>query len=263
MRSGGVRRVVALLFGYVALAAAAHAQAPDITQSDTIKRVKASIVAIGTYQAARAPAFRFRGTGFAVGDGHVVATNAHVLSAPVDEANLEKLVVAQPLGDGRIEVQDARTLASDAAHDLALLRIAKPLPALSLGDARSVREGRDVRFTGFPIGMALGLHPATHRAMVAAITPIAIPLPDSGHLSAAVVRRLAGERFPVFQLDAIAYPGNSGSPLYDPATGAVLGIINMAFIKETKEAVLTQPSGITYAIPVEHLRELLTRAAAR
>lgn len=263
MRSGSVRRAALLLCSYITLAAAAHAQAPAGAQADTIARVKASIVAIGTYQAARTPAFRFRATGFAVGDGHVVATNAHVLTVPVDEANLEKLVIAQPLADGRIAVQEARTLADDPAHDLALLRIPKPLPALKLGDAQTVREGQDVRFTGFPIGAALGLFPATHRAMVAAITPIAIPLPEGSHLSAAVVRRLAGERFPVFQLDATAYPGNSGSPLYDPATGTVLGIINMVFVKETKEAVLTQPSGITYAIPVEHLRELLMRRAAR
>lgn len=251
-----------LLCGYIVLAATAHAQSSDAAQSDTIARVKASIVAIGTYQAARTPAFRFRGTGFAIGDGNVVATNAHVLAAPVDDANLERLVIAQPLAGGRIEVQTVRTLASDATHDLALLRIPKPLPALNLGDAQSVREGRDVRFTGFPIGAALGLYPATHRALIAAITPIAIPLPDGSHLSPGVVRRLGDERFPVFQLDATAYPGNSGSPLYDRDTGAVLGIVNMVFVKETKEAVLAHPSGITYAIPVEHLRELLTTIAA-
>jgi S1-C subfamily serine protease len=61
----------------------------------------------------------------------------------------------------------------------------------------------------------------------------------------------------VFQLDATAYPGNSGSPLFDPATGEVVGIVNMVFVKGTKEAALAQPSGITYAIPSQHLLELL------
>jgi S1-C subfamily serine protease len=66
--------------------------------------------------------------------------------------------------------------------------------------------------------------------------------------------------YPVLQLDATAYPGNSGSPVYDPESGEVLGIINMVFVKGTKEAALTQPSGITYAIPAKHLQALMTKA---
>ena len=61
----------------------------------------------------------------------------------------------------------------------------------------------------------------------------------------------------MFQLDATAYPGNSGSPVYDPDTGEVIGVVNMVFVKSTKEAALTQPSGITYAIPSRYLVELL------
>ena len=63
--------------------------------------------------------------------------------------------------------------------------------------------------------------------------------------------------FRVYQLDATAYPGNSGSPLYDPASGEVLGVMNMVFVKSTKENVLSDPSGISYAIPVEYLQRLL------
>ena len=103
--------------------------------------------------------------------------------------------------------------------------------------------------------------PATHRGIVSAITPIAIPQGRAGELDAAVVRRLGSDPFPVFQLDATAYPGNSGSPIYDPATGDVLGIVNMVFVKGTKESALTQPSGITYAVPSTHI-EALVRSAA-
>ena len=35
------------------------------------------------------------------------------------------------------------------------------------------------------------------------------------------------------------------------------GIINQVYIKSTREAVLSDPSGITYAIPVQHLINLL------
>jgi hypothetical protein len=40
----------------------------------------------------------------------------------------------------------------------------------------------------------------------------------------------------------------------------VIGIVNMVFVKGSKEAALTQPSGITYAIPSRHLVELLKSA---
>ena len=61
----------------------------------------------------------------------------------------------------------------------------------------------------------------------------------------------------LFQLDATAYPGHSGSPLYDADTGEVLGVVNMAFLKGAKDAAIGQPSGISFAIPVEFLRDLI------
>jgi S1-C subfamily serine protease len=64
----------------------------------------------------------------------------------------------------------------------------------------------------------------------------------------------------VFQLDATSYPGNSGSPVYDPASGEVVGVLNMVFVKGTKESALTNPSGISYAIPSRHLQALIDAA---
>jgi S1-C subfamily serine protease len=234
---------------------------PSAAES-VIARIKPSIVAVGTYQASRTPPFQFRGTGFAVADGRTIVTNAHVLSAKINREKLEKLVIALPSSNGRVEIKTARASTADPSHDLALLRIDEALPALTVGGAKDVREGHALLFTGFPIGNALGLYPATHRAMISAITPIAIPLPNGNHLSADVVRRLSRERFSVFQLDATAYPGNSGSPLYDPETGEVQGVINMVFVKGSKEAALSHPSGITYAIPAIHLHDLLQREAS-
>jgi hypothetical protein len=40
----------------------------------------------------------------------------------------------------------------------------------------------------------------------------------------------------------------------------VLGVVNMVFVKSTKESVLAQPSGITYAIPAKYVLELLQKA---
>jgi S1-C subfamily serine protease len=63
--------------------------------------------------------------------------------------------------------------------------------------------------------------------------------------------------FDVYQLDAIAYPGNSGSAVYRASTGEVIGVMNSVFVKESRESLLSAPSGIAYAIPVRHLRALL------
>jgi len=63
----------------------------------------------------------------------------------------------------------------------------------------------------------------------------------------------------IFQLDATAYPGNSGSPLYNTESGQIIGIINKVFIQETKETVIQKPSGISYAIPINFLQELLKK----
>ena len=226
---------------------------------EALQRVKPSVVAVGTYQRTRSPAFRFRGSGFAVSDGRLVVTNAHVLPPTVDSQRLERLVVAIPGKGGQAQIRGASRVASDPGHDLALLRIdGNPLPALRLSTARKAVEGLEVGFTGFPIGSALGLTPVTHRGIISAITPIGIPQGNARQLKPKLVKRLAEGSFSVYQLDATAYPGNSGSPLYDVESGEVIGVINMVFIKGTKESSIADPSGITYAIPVRHLRELLS-----
>ncbi len=227
--------------------------------SATIARVKLSVVAVGTFERTRSPSFQFRGTGFVVDDGTLVVTNAHVMPPALDGDRLEQVAILVPQHTGtKATFREARMIAMDTSTDLALLRIGgAPLPALRIGDSDGVKEGQSILMTGFPIGSVLGPHPATHRGMIAAITPIVIPQPHSGRLDPKVVRRLASGPFDVLQLDATAYPGNSGSPVYDPATGTVLGIVNMVFVKGTKETALTQPSGITYAVPSKRLLELI------
>jgi S1-C subfamily serine protease len=230
---------------------------------DTIASVKRSVVAVGTVQRLRSPQFQFLGTGFAVGDGALVATNAHVVARRLAEgADPELLAIAIPTGNPQqAQVRVVQKAREDAERDLALLQLpGAPLPALRLRDSDSVREGEQYLITGFPIGSVLGLFAATHRAMVAAITPIAIPPVDPRKLDAALVRRLQSGAFPIFQLDGTAYPGNSGSPLYDPESGDVVGVLNMVFVRGSKETALSQPSGISYAIPANHLRGLLNSA---
>lgn len=254
------RRGASVAWGLILASALASVAswAADENLADQVQRIKPSVVAVGTYRPGRSPAFNFRGTGFVVGNGLLVATSGHVLPDKSKVAQSEVLAVAQAEEVGRIRVRSAVRLAEDPTHDLALLRLSggDSLPALDVDEGSGVREGEAVGFTGFPLGAALGLRPVTHRGVVSAITPIANPAARAQDLSTSQIRRL-GSSFEVLQLDATAYPGNSGSPLFDIRTGLVVGIVNMVFVKGVKESALTHPSGITYAIPAKHLRALL------
>jgi S1-C subfamily serine protease len=224
--------------------------------ADTIAKIKPGIVAVGTYMPKRNPRAVFLATGFAVGDGSLIVTNAHVIPDKLDNAHMEQLAVFYHK-DNNDKAILATEVALDKEHDLAVLKVTgELLSPLKLGSVSSVREGQLYAFTGYPIGMVLGLYPVTHRGIVSAITPNVIPMLRSEQINPKLLRRLQ-DPYNVFQLDATAYPGNSGSPLYDPDTGKVIGVINKVFVQESKENVLSKPSGISYAIPVNHVENLL------
>lgn len=246
-----VRRYI--LFGIGGLLMVPLAQA-QLTQ--TIMKIKPSIVGIGTFQQTRTPPVKFLGTGFVVGDGLHVVTNAHVvpkLNAKYKEAH------AVITGKGKKpDLRKVVVVATDPEHDLALLRIGgTPLPVMQFGKSDAIQEGRLMAYTGFPIGMVLGFYPVTHQAIIASITPIILPAHNTRQLDASKIRQLKKDPFMIFQLDGIAYPGSSGSPLYDPDNGQVYGILNMVFVKGKKESALTNPSGISYAIPGKYIRKIL------
>lgn len=243
--------------------ALAFAQPPSIAWAglaDTVPVVRQSIVIVGTYKATNNPRFQLRGTGFVVGSGLQVMTNAHVLPEATGLSDAPSLVVQVRGADGSWQMRSAERIESSEVHDLALLRFdGAPVPALVLGNSAKVREGDDLAFTGFPIGGVLGFSPVTHRATVSSITEAALPSPSARQLQGRAVRGLRDGTFEIFQLDATAYPGNSGGPVFDLQTGAVLGVMNMVLIKGTRESALSHPSGISYAIPSRYVKELLDK----
>jgi S1-C subfamily serine protease len=246
-------RVAAALVWSLAVVAPAAAAA----LADTVEALKPSIVAVGTMQYSRRPAGECRGTGFAVADGRHVVTSAHVVPERVDATNGEFLAVF--VGSGaRVEARRARVVSTDRSHDLALIRFdGAALPPLKLAAEGRVREGELYAFTGFPLGALLGIYPVTHTGVVSSITPVLVGAGDGEPLDLASLRRSRSE-LAVYQIDATAYPGNSGSPLYQPETGRVIGIINKVYVRDGSGASpLEAPSGLTYAVPVRHLEELL------
>lgn len=226
-----------------------------------IAKVKPSVVLVGTFKSTNSPRFGLRGTGFVVGNGNLVITNAHVLPPSVEEDVAAGLVIQIRLDQNEWQMRAATLLELDKPHDLALLKFEGPAaPAVTVRDSGAVQEGQAVAFMGFPIGGALGFSPVTHRGMVSSITAAALPMPSARQLNEQAIRSLRGAgRFDIFQLDGTAYPGNSGGPLFDPETGEVLGVINMVFIRGSRESALSNPSGITYAIPSAHILQLLQR----
>lgn len=258
MRRGDRTRLARWAAVMVTMLVAAPARSAEL--AETVAKIKSSIVAVGTVQPARQPSAQFLATGFVVGQGAHVITNAHGLPDLLDPQAKETLAIF--IGRGKqIESRSATKLAIDPIHDLALLKFeGAPLPPLRLGESKPSREGQEVAFTGFPLGVVLGLFPVTHTGVISAISPIAIPAAEAGLLDGSTLKRLRQEPYDVFQLDATAYPGNSGSPLYEPGTGRVVGVINKVFVQQSKEAALEKPSGITYAIPIQHAQALLKRA---
>ncbi len=213
---------------------------------------------VGTFSPLASPRFSFRGSGFVVGDGTLLITNVHVLPE-AGQVPIPQLAVLVSRADGGREARMATVVSQDRLHDLALLRLDGPaLPALPLAEAGRTREGTDVVLMGFPIGGVLGYSMVTHRGVIASVTAIALPSPTSQQLDARSVSRLREGPFPVYQLDATAYPGNSGGPLLDAQTGQVVGIVNMVLVRSTRESALSSPTGITYAIPVQFARELIS-----
>jgi serine protease Do len=255
----GVSRRRALAVAAAALAAGqltSHVWAQGLPA--TVASVRGSVVPVGTFSATDSPRFGFSGTGFVVGDGTLVATNYHVLPHAAGLPGGPMMAVLSPRGLEAGSVRMARVVATDRNRDLALLKIeGAPLPALVLDETNSAREGQAIALMGFPIGGVLGFSPVTHRGIVASITSAALPAPTAQQLDPRAVARLREGNFEVLQLDATAYPGNSGGPVFDADTGRVLGLVNLVLVKGSRESALTNPTGISYAIPVKYLVELM------
>jgi S1-C subfamily serine protease len=239
------------LFTICFFSALTHAEFVDV-----VAKIKPSVVGVGIHTPTSRPQDILRGTGFVIGDGHYVVTNDHVLPELLDESLLQKMAVF--IGSGKnAKVREAEIVAKSNLYDLAILKISGPaLPAMTLSSGDLYAEGSSIAFTGFPIGAVLGLYPVTHRGIIASVTPTVVPAVSAGKINLKMLKRMRNP-YLVYQLDATAYPGNSGSAMYDMKTGEVVAIINKVFVQQTKEGMVSNPSGITYAIPVKYLHQVL------
>ena len=217
---------------------------------------------VGTYSPTDNPRFGFRGSGFVVAAegsavGRLLATNFHVLPEGLEDSSSLRMAVwvgAAESPPWRL----ARVVATDRFHDLAVLELdGTPLAGLQLAADDAVQEGQAIALMGFPIGSVFGYSVVTHRGIVSSITTAAMPAANARQLDPRALSRLRDGNFKLLQLDATAYPGNSGGPVFDAESGLVVGVLSSGLVKAGRESALSNPTGITYAVPVAPLRALL------
>ena len=235
---------------------------PGFAQSEyarAIAQVKPSIVAVGTFERLRNPEFRFLGTGFAVGNGSIVATNSHVVPEALDSARYEVMAIALRAPDHSMQIRVARKVASDPSADLALLSIdGPPLPALRIGQLGTRARGRHLavhRIPDRPGPGAVSGDQSRDDLLDHADRHPRGPCRTSSMRARSADWRQA--RFLSSSSMAPPIPATAEARCTSRGTGEVVGIVNMVFVKGTKEAALTNPSGISYAIPADKLSDLL------
>lgn len=170
------------------------------------------------------------GTGFIVDKNGLIITNRHV----VQDERASYTVV---FNDG--EKYEAKVLARDSLLDIAFLKIdtKRELVPLSLGSSAELRVGQTVIAIGNALGefsntVSLGIISGLKRSIVA-----------SDGMSGS---ELLSD---VIQTDASINRGNSGGPLLD-IKGNVIGV---------NVAVASQAENIGFAIPIDLVKDLLTR----
>jgi S1-C subfamily serine protease len=143
-----------------------------------------------------------QGSGVVIRDDGVILTNAHV----IEGASGIQVTTA---GGG--ETLDAAVIGSDAAHDIAILKVdSRGLNAISLGSSEGLKLGDEVVALGYP----LGLGTTATRGIVSGLDrTIAVGDGPYG----------ANELNGLLQTDAAINPGNSGGALLDSG-GRLVGI---------------------------------------
>lgn len=140
--------------------------------------------------------------------------------------------------------------------DVAFVHVkARQLPTVAIAESGRIEEGRELATAGFPMGadalVAPGyvhqVTPTLQRGIVSAVLPFSCEHPHG------------------FTINVMTQGGASGSPVFDPVTAEVLGVLyaglNDIGITKDKD-VYRVPTNISYVVPAHYIRRLLTEVAA-
>src|SRR4030095_10089408 len=190
-----MKRIYAPLFPVLLLFLLATVGQAQDTLPELVKRVKPTVVAIATFDAAGEPLMT--GSGFFLSAGQVV-TNVHVIRGAA-RAEIKTL-------DGKGKIYPVKgTLSVDEEGDLALLSVEMPLERVRVSELTS--ELPDEGETIFVIGNPLKLEGSVTNGIVSAVREV----PNS---------------YRIIQITAPISHGNSGSPVFN-LKGQVLGVVTV------------------------------------
>ena len=157
------------------------------------------------------------GTGFIISSDGYVLTNHHVVEG-ADEVKIR-------LSDRR--ELTAKVVGSDQQSDVALLKVAATgLPALRIGDSKTLKPGQWVVAIGSPFGL-------DHSVTAGIVSAVGRSNPYANQ-----------QYVPFIQTDVAINRGNSGGPLLD-TRGQVVGINSQIFSNSGGYM------GVSFAIPID------------
>lgn len=243
---------------------------------DSYRVVKRSIVAfcpkyIAGKTAGGPPLFPpIIGTGFIVAESGIVCTNDHVVRAfkkafrppglPDADWGVYALMLymteagqleipLEVIGVGVVgEFKAGPAYYGPPKPDVAFVHVrARGLPALEISNEDHVVEGTELATAGYPMGTdaltAPGyvhqITPTLQRGIVSAVLPFECEKPHA------------------FTINVMTQGGASGSPVFDPETGRVAGVLyaglNDIGVTEAKD-LYRVPTNISYVVPAHLLR---------
>jgi S1-C subfamily serine protease len=178
---------------------------------------------------------RGSGTGFFVTKDGLLVTNAHVVGSK------EAKVFALWDASAQRGTVPLRVVEFSEADDLALLKAEQGGPFQPLALAEVYELSRPVKAAGFPLsgGIAGDLHTSASDIVV-----------TSGTLSSA--RKSEAGRVEWIQHDCGIASGNSGGPLIDSASGAVIGVNSRVV---TPDGQQNHGSPMALAIPIRKVMD--------
>ena len=189
--------------------------AADFKQQKETSSSKTIIKEFENFENSNPDAF---GSGFYVSSNGYLLTNQHVVNGA------RKVFVYS--GSQRLPAQVVKT---DAANDLALLKVSGTFAALPVSSSRRVKLGQTVSTVGFPNPDLQGKSPKLTKGEISSL---------SG----------ASDDPKYFQISVPVQPGNSGGPLVD-GYGNVVGVVTAKL--STKAALATAgtlPENVNYAV---------------
>ncbi|MCL2149513.1 MAG: trypsin-like peptidase domain-containing protein [Dehalococcoidia bacterium] len=204
-------------------------QARQDTVADVVALVEPSVVRITCLGLE----FFASGSGVIVREDGYVLTNYHVIE--------DAILISIAMHNGEIAL--ATVAASDADHDLAVLKIISSrtdFPTAALGSSADIKTGDQVIAIGFPYA----LYP--EMADVPSVT--------MGIISAK--RHFDG--YDWLQTDTAINSGNSGGPLIN-MKGEVIGINTLRFVVDDEGYPI---DNIGFAIPIDDTKAMIARAVA-